>query len=158
MILNLLQFLKDAAATAIYGNRGANGVILITTKRGSAEKTNISVSVKTGTNMDYLPRYSTIESPERFTELVWESLKNRGQALIDSGSASAPASAVEYANTNIFGANGFDPGYNMWTTPGDQLIDPATGGSFPQSLENTTLKTGEIMLSKILREMKLTLA
>ena len=123
--------LKDAAATAIYGNRGANGVILITTKRGSAEKTNISVSVKTGTNMDYLPRYSTIESPERFTELVWESLKNRGQALIDSGSASAPASAVEYANTNIFGANGFDPGYNMWTTPGDQLIDPATGRFFP---------------------------
>ena len=119
--------LKDAAATAIYGNRGANGVILITTKRGSAEKTNISISVRTGTNMDYLPRYSTIESPERFTELVWESLKNRGQALIDAGSASAPASAVDYANVNIFGANGFDPGYNMWTTPGDQLIDPSTG-------------------------------
>ena len=69
--------LKDAAATAIYGNRGANGVILITTKRGSAEKTTISLSVSSGTNMDYLPRYEVIESPERFTEIVWESIRNR---------------------------------------------------------------------------------
>ena len=39
-----IQILKDASATAIYGSRGANGVILITTKRGKAGKTNIRVS------------------------------------------------------------------------------------------------------------------
>ena len=38
--------LKDAAATAIYGNRGANGVIIITTKRCSKNKTNVSVDVR----------------------------------------------------------------------------------------------------------------
>ena len=119
--------LKDAAATAIYGNRGANGVILITTKRGSADKTNISVDIKTGTNMDYLPRYTVIESPERWTEILWESLKNRGQGLIDAGSASAPTSAVEYANTNIISASAIDPTYNMWNVDGDQLINPTTG-------------------------------
>ena len=123
--------LKDAAATAIYGNRGANGVILITTKRGTAEKTKISVDIKTGTNMDYLPRYSVIESPERWTEIIWESLKNRGQALIDAGSASAPTSAVEYANTNLISANAIDPTYNMWNADGDQLIDPTTGKFYP---------------------------
>jgi TonB-linked SusC/RagA family outer membrane protein len=37
-----IEVLKDAAATAIYGSRGANGVVLITTKRGKAGKTNVS--------------------------------------------------------------------------------------------------------------------
>lgn len=39
-----IQILKDASATAIYGSRGANGVILITTKRGKAGKATIRVS------------------------------------------------------------------------------------------------------------------
>ncbi|MDH6252460.1 TonB-linked SusC/RagA family outer membrane protein [Chryseobacterium sp. H1D6B] len=39
-----LEILKDADATAIYGSRGANGVILITTKKGSKNKSNISIS------------------------------------------------------------------------------------------------------------------
>ena len=42
------EVLKDAAATAIYGNRGANGVIMITTKRGKAGSSNIQVEVNTG--------------------------------------------------------------------------------------------------------------
>jgi len=118
--------LKDAAATAIYGNRGANGVILISTKRGSAEKTRFTVDIKSGTNMDYLPRYSVIESPERFTEIAWESLRNRGQGLVDAGySQFAPASS--YATARLFSTAGFDPGYNMWNAAGTDLIDPATG-------------------------------
>lgn len=40
-----LEVLKDASATAIYGSRGANGVILITTKKGSVQKTNVAVNV-----------------------------------------------------------------------------------------------------------------
>ena len=118
--------LKDAAATAIYGNRGANGVILISTKRGSAEKTRFTVDIKSVTNMDYLPRYSVIESPERFTEIAWESLRNRGQGLVDAGySQFAPASS--YATARLFSTAGFDPGYNMWNAAGTDLIDPATG-------------------------------
>jgi TonB-linked SusC/RagA family outer membrane protein len=39
-----IEVLKDAAATAIYGSRGANGVVLITTKRGKAGKTSVSYS------------------------------------------------------------------------------------------------------------------
>lgn len=44
------SILKDASATAIYGNRGANGVILITTKRGSAESLKVSVNMFTTYN------------------------------------------------------------------------------------------------------------
>lgn len=39
-----MEVLKDASSTAIYGTRGANGVIIITTKRGKAGKTNVNVN------------------------------------------------------------------------------------------------------------------
>ena len=42
VILNLWKFLKDASATAIYGSRGANGVILVTTKKGKTGRTTIN--------------------------------------------------------------------------------------------------------------------
>jgi len=49
MILNLLKFLKDASASAIYGARGANGVILITTKKGrNNQKTVIDLNITSG--------------------------------------------------------------------------------------------------------------
>jgi TonB-linked SusC/RagA family outer membrane protein len=44
------EILKDAAASAIYGSRGANGVVLITTKRGKSGKTKFSLNVQEGTN------------------------------------------------------------------------------------------------------------
>lgn len=43
-----IEILKDASATAIYGSRGSNGVIIITTKRGSSNKSKISVDVSYG--------------------------------------------------------------------------------------------------------------
>jgi TonB-linked SusC/RagA family outer membrane protein len=43
-----IEVLKDADATAIYGSRGANGVILITTKKGQAGKTNIDINASSG--------------------------------------------------------------------------------------------------------------
>ncbi len=43
-----IEILKDAAATAIYGNRGANGVIIITTKRGEVGKTKVNVNYSFG--------------------------------------------------------------------------------------------------------------
>lgn len=50
--------LKDASATAIYGNRGANGVVIITTKKGKAGKVNINAKVEYGiTTPSRLPEY-----------------------------------------------------------------------------------------------------
>lgn len=63
--------LKDAAATAVYGAEGANGVILITTKRGASQKTKINVNVQYG-----------IVTPQRMPELInsydYLSLYNEG--------------------------------------------------------------------------------
>jgi TonB-linked SusC/RagA family outer membrane protein len=56
--IETFSVLKDASASAVYGVRGANGVILITTKRGFAGKTNINVSVEHSvTQPAQLPRF-----------------------------------------------------------------------------------------------------
>jgi len=46
--IETMTILKDAASTAIYGSQGANGVILVTTKKGKAGKATINASVKLG--------------------------------------------------------------------------------------------------------------
>ena len=68
--IETIDVLKDAAAGAIYGSRAANGVILITTKKGSAEKVKVTLDVYTGfqernDNLKYVDAY---EAAEYFTE------------------------------------------------------------------------------------------
>ena len=56
------EVLKDADATAIYGSKGANGVILITTKRGKREKTDVSLKTSYGMgDMSNLPKMMSLE-------------------------------------------------------------------------------------------------
>lgn len=112
--------LKDAAATAIYGARGANGVIVINTKKGRDGQNNIEVSVKSGVNFNLLPRYDTFDNPEKYIALGWEGLYNEGRA-------SGAEDPLDYANQNLFGDGGLDPRYNMWNVAdGGELIDPET--------------------------------
>lgn len=56
------SILKDATATALYGVRGANGIVLITTKRGSESKPKVSVKLESGiTSPTQLPRMASAE-------------------------------------------------------------------------------------------------
>ena len=112
--------LKDATATAIYGARGANGVVVITTKSGRGAKDYIQLESKVGINTRLLPMYDVISSPEEFISLAWS-------ALYHQGLANGNANPSQYANNNLFGNNGIDPRYNMWNSTGANLIDPATG-------------------------------
>lgn len=69
--------LKDATATALYGSRGANGVIVITTKKGKPdEDAKIDIEVNYGANMHLLPLYEVITSPKEYVEMAWQSLRN----------------------------------------------------------------------------------
>ncbi|MXN91899.1 SusC/RagA family TonB-linked outer membrane protein [Flavobacterium sp. Sd200] len=116
-----ITVLKDAAATSIYGSRGANGVILITTKQGKAGKSVISVDFRTSINTQMLPTYNTITSPEEYIGIEWSQLKT--QAALNGN-----PNPAGYASANLYGGNvGINNGYNIWDVPGDQLIDPATG-------------------------------
>ena len=116
--------LKDATATALYGSRAANGVILITTKQGANGKTRVEAEIKYGANMRLIPQYDVIDNPEHFIELTWESLRNYG---IYFGKFDSDKAAT-WANTNLFNTKyGIAPIYNMWNVDGNALIDPATG-------------------------------
>lgn len=117
-----LTVLKDASATAIYGSRGANGVVVISTKQGSKIKSEIVLENKTGVNSRILPSYDVIKSPEDYIALGWEGLRNNARF----GTPGVDATA--WANSNLFGNNGLTSNYNMWNVAnGAELIDPVTG-------------------------------
>ncbi len=71
-----IEVLKDADATAIYGSRGANGVVLITTKKGSPGKTRVDVNVSQGTG-DVAKTLDFLNSPE-YLEMRHLALANDG--------------------------------------------------------------------------------
>lgn len=58
--------LKDASATALYGSRGANGVIIINTKRGAVGKSEISVNIKTGMNTFNMGNFEVMNSQQLY--------------------------------------------------------------------------------------------
>jgi len=120
--------LKDAAATAIYGSRGANGVVVITTKTGRGKKNYIEADANFGTNVELLPRYNVIKSPEQFIGLTWESLYNEGVAESKNPKSDFyGGDPVEWANTFLFDEEyGVNPKYNLWNADAAGLIDPLT--------------------------------
>ncbi len=76
-----LSVLKDASATAIYGSRGANGVILITTKGGKSGKAKINFSAQTGfSDNAYNGRHEALNA-DQYTTLFLEGYMNKGETL-----------------------------------------------------------------------------
>lgn len=72
-----VEILKDADATALYGSRGANGVILITTKKGNKGKTDVELKFTTGYNE--IPRFNKMLNTRQYLMLRRETLRNDGQ-------------------------------------------------------------------------------
>ncbi|MET3880164.1 TonB-dependent receptor [Chitinophaga sp. OAE865] len=84
-----MDILKDADATAIYGARGANGVILITTKKGKAGKTRVNLNAYTGSGKvgHFIPMMNT----QQYLDLRREAFKNDG---LTPNTANAPELTV----------------------------------------------------------------
>lgn len=74
--ISSIEVLKDADATAIYGSRGANGVILITTKKGIQGPTSISANVSQGINV--VTRYWDLLNTKDYVKMRKEAFKNDG--------------------------------------------------------------------------------
>ena len=132
MDIESVTVLKDASAAALYGSRGANGVILITTKKGKKDKFNVTFDVKTGFNARAVKDYDVIDNPSEYYEAYYKFMKNdlmSNQNLTD-------AVASQYAATNLINFNG-DLGtginftqtlnYNNFNVPSNQVINPVTG-------------------------------
>ncbi|MDE5622066.1 MAG: TonB-dependent receptor plug domain-containing protein, partial [Alistipes sp.] len=71
-----ISVLKDASASAIYGARGANGVVVITTKKGKSRDAVINFDAKWGTNSRGVPNYDVVTNPGQYYELAYASLYN----------------------------------------------------------------------------------
>ncbi|MBQ7381747.1 MAG: SusC/RagA family TonB-linked outer membrane protein [Paludibacteraceae bacterium] len=114
--------LKDATATSLYGSRGANGVVLITTKKGSSngDEGKIEIDVKSGANMRLLPMYDVIDSPEDYIVLCWQSLYNERRVC----KGLQELQSVNYAKNHLFGSGGIPTIYNLWDKAGNLLINP----------------------------------
>lgn len=70
------SILKDASATAVYGVRGANGVVIVTTKRGKAGK--LSINFKTNATYSYSPRMPEYVDATEYAQLANEARAARG--------------------------------------------------------------------------------
>jgi TonB-dependent starch-binding outer membrane protein SusC len=124
-----ISVLKDGSSAAIYGNRAANGVILITTKRGKTGKPKVDVSMSSGVNM-LNKQYEVLNGQEL-------------AALIAESSAANPTVPVSPANQAILDKYKNDP-FNDWqgaitnkSTPFNNVSVRLSGGT-----ENTTYNIG----------------
>lgn len=70
-----ITVMKDAAATSLYGSRAANGVIMITTKRGASGKAKVNARAA-WTTSDFAVKFPERVSPAKQWELAWEGLYN----------------------------------------------------------------------------------
>ena len=116
--------LKDASSTSLYGNKASNGVLLITTKKGSKNKTQISIDTRVGITQRATKEYNIIKSPGKFYEAYHNVLTNSEfYKQSNSGTPITIAQARQYASNNLIDALG----YNLYNVSDASLIDPTTG-------------------------------
>ena len=115
-----MTVLKDASSTALYGARGGNGVILITTKSGQkGTKGTLTVDAKWGSNSKAVPEYETMKSPAKYYEMWYMALNNYAQNVNHMDATQA----WKWANDNMITNPSYGLGYNVYTIPeGQQLI------------------------------------
>ena len=126
-----LTVLKDAASTSLYGSRAANGVILITTKKGKSGEEVFTLDVSQGINSRSIPEYERVNA-EEYYPLMWEALRN-GFSI----SGTTPQNdANQMASNQIFGnllTNPFNvPNTEIVTTNGQ--LNPDAELLYPEDL------------------------
>jgi len=106
-----ISILKDASATAVYGVKGANGVILITTKRAKLGEAVVSVDAKWGANSKGSQNYDYITDPAQYYETYYSALYNYAHATMTDafgGQGMSSYDAWKWANSQL--AQGSNPG------------------------------------------------
>lgn len=138
-----ISILKDASTTAIYGSRGANGVVLVTTKKGKEGKNNLNFHASAGTISRGLPEYETVNA-EQYYPLMWEAYRNTltyGQKIpMEIANQIASGTLTSYNGNNYSGIYNM-LGYNPFNVPNNQIVDvngnlnPAAKLLYPEDLD-----------------------
>ena len=119
-----VSVLKDAASAALYGARGAAGVILITTKKGNKQAPKVNVNMRWGANSRAVQEYDKITSPAQYYELAYAGLYNYYLGLDNSASE-----ANVLANKHLLDALG----YQVYTIPDGQYLIGSDGKLNPNA-------------------------
>jgi len=72
-----MSILKDAASAALYGSRAANGVVMITTKKGMVDKSKVTLDARWGVNTRGVPEYDIMKDQREYVLTAWNTLKNQ---------------------------------------------------------------------------------
>ena len=128
-VIESITVLKDASA-AIYGSQGANGVIIITTKRGKAGQLNVSATFNYGLS-------SPTKLPKMLSSYDLAILHN--EALLDP---SIPASALHPAKFTVYELAGFLRNNDPWHYPNTDWVNEVLKKSAGQSYANVTMSGG----------------
>lgn len=123
--IEAITVLKDAASTALYGERGANGVILVTTKRGKEGQAKVTVDMRWGQNSRMLPNYDVITDPRQYLETYYQAIYNTQRNFVGQSHEAAAA----YANSHVFP----NLGYTTWSVPEGQRYFSADGKFNPNA-------------------------
>ena len=110
-----ITVLKDAASNALYGARGANGVIMVTTKRAKVGDAIVNVDAKWGVNSRALQEYDVIKNPGEYYETHYQALLNYYRG---TSSANPHLDAV----TGLTGNGEGGLGYNVYSVPEGQFL------------------------------------
>ena len=119
-----ITVLKDAASTALYGARAANGVVIVTTKKGQANRNIINIRYTKGFSSRGLPEYDRV-GPAEYYPLMWETYRN------SVAYRAANPLTLAAANTDATNRLVSLVGYNVYNVPDNQLVN--TDGQFNPS-------------------------
>lgn len=120
-----ITVLKDAASAALYGARGASGVILITTKHARSSEAVVTVDARMGVSSRAIQDYDTITDPREYYEAYYTLLNNY---YLNQG-----ADALT-ANNKANAAMLSDLGYNIYTVPQGQSLIGVNGKLNPNAV------------------------
>lgn len=135
-----ITVLKDAASAALYGNRASNGVILITSKKGSQGKLNMSIDVRQGTYSRGIPEYSRVNA-KQWMNVAWANMYNQ---RIEAGKTPDEANAYvyehlmsDYVIQNIFSVKGNNNPtmQELFSTPGSLSADATIKDGYKNDMD-----------------------
>ena len=125
-----MTVLKDAASNALYGARGANGVIMITTKKAKAGDAQVNFEAKVGLNTKALQSYDFIKDPATYYETHYNALYNYYRDKQGMGHLEANAKAAK----NVAGpSTDGGLGYLIYTVPEGQAFIGTNGKINPNA-------------------------
>lgn len=169
-----ISVLKDAASTAVYGSRGANGVVMVTTKKGAKGKTRISFEGRWGVNYAGSLKFDKMTDAKDIYEHTWQAIYNSvrygvGGTGTPNGTFStnlqnpnmSHEAAAEFASQHLFDYTGSMTNFQrnalgnhmLYEVPGAVFTPTGTGASASSTMTGAYLVNPDGKLNPNARQL-----